>query len=64
MPKKGKDFFRELSQTAGIKKVKGGKGGHQKVINPQNGKTSIIPMHSQDLSKDLEHKILKQLGLI
>lgn len=63
MPMTGKELLRKLHKL-GIAKVKGGgKGGHQKVLNPQNNRTSEVPMHGE-LSKNLEHKILKQLGLI
>ncbi len=63
MPMTGKEMLRKLNKL-GIAKVKGGgKGGHQKVLNPQNNRTSEVPMHGE-LSKNLEHKILKQLGLI
>ena len=63
MPKTGKEMLKYL-QKFGVEKVKGGgKGGHQKVFNPQNNRTSEVPMHGE-LSKKLEHKILKQLGLI
>ena len=37
---------------------------HDWYINPQNGKMSQIPRHSQkELGKGLENEILKQLGL-
>ena len=69
MPMTGKELLRKLHKL-GIAKVKGGgKGGHQEVLNPQNNRTSEVPMHGEsqlngELSKNLEHKILKQLGLI
>ena len=63
MPMTAKEMLRYL-QRCGIEKVKGGgKGGHQKVRNPKNNRTSEVPSHGE-LSKKLEHKILKQLGLI
>lgn len=63
MPMTGKEMLRYLEKL-GIVIVKGGgKGGHQKVRNPKNNHTSEVPMH-KELSKKLEHKILKQLGII
>lgn len=63
MPMTGKGMLRKLHKFGIVKVKKGGKGGHQKVLNPQNGRTSEVPSHGE-LSKKLEHKILKQLGLI
>ena len=62
MPMTAKEMLKFLAKQ-GIEKVKGGgKGGHQKVVNPATGQTSEVPMHGE-LSKSLEHKILRQLGL-
>lgn len=62
MPMTAKEMLKFLLRQ-GIEKVKGGgKGGHQKMLNPLNGQTTEVPMHGE-LSKKLEHKILKQLGL-
>lgn len=63
MPMTGKEMLRKLQKLGMVKVKKGGKGGHQKVLNPQNNQTSEVPNHGE-LSKGLEHKILKQLGLI
>jgi mRNA interferase HicA len=38
-----------------------GKGGHLHVT--LNGRRSVLPMHSKDISKGLELDIKKQLGL-
>ena len=63
MPKKPKEMLRYLEKY-GVQVVKGGgKGGHLKVRNPANNLSTVIPMHSKELSKKLEHKILKELGL-
>lgn len=63
MPMTAKEMLRYLEKNGIVKVKKGGKGGHQKVRNPRNNKTSEVPSHGE-LSKKLEHKILKQLGLI
>jgi mRNA interferase HicA len=38
-----------------------GKGGHLHVT--LNGRRSVLPMHSKDISRGLEMDIKKQLGL-
>ena len=38
-------------------------GSHVKLYNKTNNKTLIVPYHSKDLKKGLEHAILKQAGL-
>ena len=63
MPMTAKEMLRYLKKNGIVKVKKGGKGGHQKVRNPRNNQTSEVPNHGE-LDKKLEHKILKQLGLI
>ncbi len=48
-----KNGFEQVSQ----------KGSHLKMINRQNGKQTIIPLHAKELGKGLEQAILKQAGL-
>lgn len=38
-------------------------GSHVKMVNPNTGKTVIVPYHAKDLKKGLEQAILKQAGL-
>ena len=38
-------------------------GSHLKMQNSKTNKQTIIPVHSKDLGKGLEQKILKQAGL-
>lgn len=38
-------------------------GSHVKLYNGENNKTVIVPYHSKELKKGLEHEILKQAGL-
>ena len=38
-------------------------GSHVKLYNKKTNKTLIVPYHSKDLKKGLEHAILKQAGL-
>jgi len=38
-------------------------GSHVKMVNPNSGKTVIIPFHCKDLKKGLEKAILKQAGI-
>lgn len=39
------------------------KGSHLKMINPQTGAQTIVPMHVKDLPNGTEKAILKQAGL-
>jgi len=63
MPRTPAEMLKFLKKN-GFKEVKGeGKGGHQKMRNDKNKKQTVVPMHSKELSKNDEHKILKQAGL-
>jgi predicted RNA binding protein YcfA (HicA-like mRNA interferase family) len=39
------------------------KGSHHVYANRQNGKRTVVPMHSKDLKKGTLHGILKQAGI-
>ena len=63
MPMTPKEMIKFLKKH-GFKEVKGeGKGGHQKVRHEDKRQTTV-PIHNRDLTKDEEHKILKQAGLL
>ena len=52
LEKKG---FREISN----------KSGHRKMKNFKTGNWTVVPMHGgKELNKGIEHKILKQAGLL
>ena len=36
---------------------------HLRMLNPETGKQTTVPMHNGDLGKGLEQAILKQAGL-
>lgn len=55
-------LVRFLEQN-GFKRVKGAKSGHRKMFNAATNRTTEVPMHTRDLGKGLEHKILKEAGL-
>lgn len=61
MPISGKEMVK-LLKAFGFEEV-GQKGIHLKMKNDKTGRTVIIPIHSKDLGKGLEHCILKQAGL-
>ena len=66
MPKlpamRSKDFLKRL-KAFGCNEVSVN-GSHHKVVNPSNGKTSHVPVHSgADMNKGLFSAILKQLGI-
>lgn len=39
------------------------KGSHKVFLNKKTGKVAVVPMHSKDLKKGTEQKILKDAGL-
>jgi predicted RNA binding protein YcfA (HicA-like mRNA interferase family) len=39
------------------------RGSHKTMKNKQTGEITVVPMHSSDLQKGTEQKILKQAGL-
>ena len=63
MPMTAKQMVRLLEKN-GFEKVYSCSGSHQKMRNPVTGKTTVVPMHTGTLGKGLEHKILKQAGLV
>ena len=62
MPMMPKEMVRYL-QRNGFQKVQGGKGRHQKMYNPTTKATTYVPMHSGELGKGLENKILREAKL-
>lgn len=62
MPMTSKQIIAHL-QNHGFERVSQN-GSHIKLRNPQTGAQVIIPYHSNELKKGLEHAILKQAGLI
>ena len=38
-------------------------GSHRMYKNPKTNKTTVVPMHSKELKKGTEQKILKDAGL-
>ncbi|MBR4384635.1 MAG: type II toxin-antitoxin system HicA family toxin [Selenomonadaceae bacterium] len=62
MPITPKNMVRFLKKN-GFKKVKGGKGSHQKMYNAVTNRTTEVPMSKPELDKDLEYAILRQAGL-
>ena len=62
MPLKPKQMVKLLEKN-GFIKVKSPDGSHQNLYNPKTGRRTTVPMHSEELGKGLEQKILKQAGL-
>ncbi len=62
MPMTSKQIIAHL-QKHGFERVSQN-GSHIKLRNPQTGAQVIIPYHSSELKKGLEHAILKQAGLL
>ena len=44
-------------------KLMAGKGSHRKFFNQSTGRTTLVPYHSKELKKGMEHTILTQAGL-
>lgn len=62
MPMTPKEMLRYL-QKNGFRKADGGKGGHQKMVNPTTKAVTYVPMHSNELGRGIEHKILREAKL-
>lgn len=62
MPMTSKEMIRYLKKN-GFKKVSQN-GSHIKMKNPYSGVMVIVPFHSCELKKGMEHAILKQAGLL
>ena len=63
MPMTAKQMIRLLEKNVFVV-VASNSVSHQKMKNPATGKTTIVPVHTGTLGKGLEHKILKQAGLL
>ena len=53
-----------LLEKNGFRKAASSSGSHQKMWNPLTRITTVVLVHTGTLGKGLEHKILKQAGLI
>ncbi len=62
MPMTPKQMIKHLKAN-GFVEVRQPGTSHLRMINPTTGKQTTVPMHNKDLSKGLEHTILKQAGL-
>lgn len=62
MPMKPKDMIKLLIKN-GFEHIKSNNGSHQKFFNPETNKTVIVPLHSKEMGKGLEDRILKDAGL-
>jgi len=63
MPMTPRQMIRLLEKN-GFHKAASSSGSYQKMWNPLTRKTTVVPIHTGTLGKGLEHKILKQAGLI
>lgn len=61
MPMSSQEMLKLLKKNGFI--VVSQNGSHIKLKNEVTEKTVIVPFHSKDLKKGLEHAILKQAGL-
>ena len=62
MPMKPKNMIKLLLKN-GFIHIKSNNGSHQKFINTETKKTVIVPLHSKEMGKGLEDRILKDAGL-
>ena len=63
MPMTPRQMIRLLEKN-GFRKAASSSGSHQKMWNPLTRITTVVSVHTGTLGKGLEHKILKQAGLI
>ena len=63
MPMTAKQMIR-LLEKHGFTAIPSRSGSHRKMKNLETGRTTIVPVHMGVLGKGLEHKILKQAGLL
>lgn len=61
MPLTSKELIKKLKKHGF--EIVSQNGSHVKLYNEKTNKTLIVPYHSKDLKKGLEHAILKQAGL-
>ena len=61
MPLTSKELIKKLKKHGF--EIVSQNGSHVKLYNKKTNKTLIVPYHSKDLKKGLEHAILKQAGL-
>lgn len=62
MPLTPKEMVRLLEKN-GFVHVKSNNGSHQKFYNPRTKVTVTVPLHTRELKKGLEQKLLKIAGL-
>lgn len=62
MPMTSKEMIK-LLRKHGFIEVGYVASGHRKFQHPISKRTTIVPYHSKELEKGLEHAILKQAGL-
>ena len=58
-----KDFYDDLTSILrryGCRRVPGGKGSHEKWLNPRNGRTATVP---RSKSRHTANSVLKQLEI-
>ena len=63
MPMTSKEMIKFLRKH-GFIEVGHAASGHRKFQNPTTKRTTIVPCHSKELGKGLEHAILKHAGLL
>lgn len=61
MPMTPKEMIRFLQKNGFI--IERSNGSHHFLRNPNTGKTTTVPLHTKDLKKGMEIKILKDAGL-
>lgn len=61
MPMKPKEMIKLLQKNGFV--IERSNGSHHFLRNPETGKTTTVPLHTKDLKKGIEYKILKDAGL-
>lgn len=61
MPMTSKEMLK-LLKSKGFEIIRQN-GSHILLMNPNNNKTAVVPLHNKDLKKGTEQRILKDAGL-
>ena len=61
MPMKPREMIKLLNDNGFVEVSQS--GSHKKLFNSKTNRTVIVPMHSKELKKGTEQRILKDAGL-
>lgn len=62
MPMSPDEMVKFLKKN-GFVEVRQGSTAHRVLKNPKTGRSTVVSMHGKELSKGMEHTILREAGL-